>query len=103
MALLTDLEQPFGTTDEVLAISTREEHSYNVLTSAWYLPPCGNPKLLMTGTGTFGGFGRVSENPGPGLVVNHESYDGEDANTKGWDDNFYVWNPTAKTLTLQRS
>ncbi len=57
----------------------------------------------MTGTGTFGGFGRVSENPGPGLVVNHESYDGEGANTKGWDDNFYVWNPTAKTLTLQRS
>jgi len=37
----------FGDADEILAITSNEEHVYNAETEIWYLPEHGNPKQVL--------------------------------------------------------
>jgi hypothetical protein len=104
--VLSDLEQVdigglFGGSDEVFAITSDEEHAYNTRTEIWFLPNIGKPKTLLTLPGVYGRFSRAAAGKVPGVVVNRQTYDGLHADTKGTLEEFYVWSPEAKSLTLQ--
>jgi hypothetical protein len=43
----------FGGSDEIFAITSNEEHAYNVLTEICFLPERGSPKILIENQGTF--------------------------------------------------
>jgi hypothetical protein len=91
----------FGGSDEILAITSNEEHAYNVLTNIWLLPQRGEPKVLIENQGTFGKFsGRVAGET-PGVMISHQTYDGVDASTKGLVQQFYIWDSKTNSLTLR--
>jgi hypothetical protein len=92
----------FGGPEEIFAITSNEEHSYNTQTEVWLLPASGDPKLLLAISGDFGRFS--SQVPGgvAGMTVARQTYDGEHAETKGTVEEFYVWDSKSKLLTLQR-
>lgn len=91
--------RPFGGEDEILVVTSEEEHSYNVETELWYLPGNGKPKRLLWVRGVFQAFAPAGQVPG--VSISLQTYDGEHAETKGLVREFYVWDPRAKSLTVQ--
>ncbi len=91
----------FGGDDEILAIQSNEEHAYNSKTDMWVLPEHGPPKQLIDANATFGKFSKDS-GARPGVWISRQTYDGVHAETKGWADEFWVWDAKAKSLTLLR-
>lgn len=86
-----------GGKDELLAFASTEEHSYNDQTELWYLPPNGEPKLVLTVAGTFNHFTPY------GVVVSRQTYDGVHSQTKGTVEEQYVWDHDRQTMAVQQS
>jgi hypothetical protein len=84
----------FGGDDDILAITTNEEHSYNSTTDIWLLPEGGVPKRLFDGNATF----ELLPATDRGIRINRQTYDGEHAETKGWKAEFWLWDPAGKVL-----
>lgn len=103
MAFLQDVElgRPFGGTDEIFMISSWQEHVYNVETDVWYLPAEGKPRRILFDVGSFASFVNGPSTVPKGIVILHQTYDGVDADTKGWLQQFYAWDPATRTLTRQ--
>lgn len=98
----TEIGTLFGGTDEILAVTSVEKHSYNDQSEIWLLPEDGKPKLVLALDGSFR---TVAGNPSSvmrGITVERQIYDGVHAETKGTVQEFYVWDPKAKSLTLRR-
>jgi hypothetical protein len=91
----------FGGSDEVVAITSNEEHAYNAQTEIWLLPENGGPKLLAEVQGTFGKFHGSAPGEAPGVTVARQTYDGVHSETKGMVEEFYAWNAETKSLTLR--
>jgi hypothetical protein len=91
----------FGGDDEILAIQSNEEHSYNSRTDIWLLPERGAPKRLID---VGAKFGKVAKDPGtrPGIWISRQTYDGVHAETKGWEDEFWIWDAKNKSLALRQ-
>jgi hypothetical protein len=88
----------FGGSDEILAVTSTEEHAYNAMTEIWYLPMVGEPKVVLSSASTIEKF---SSGDDPGVTVKRETYDGVHAETKGRVPEFWAWNRSAKALTLR--
>jgi hypothetical protein len=97
-----ELGNLFGATDDILAITSNEEHSYNSSTDIWLLPERGEPRELIAANATLGKFSRVGRDARPGVWIKRQSYDGVHAETKGGVDEFWLWDPTKKSLALDR-
>lgn len=93
----------FGSGDEIFAISSEQEHAYNVQTEIWFLPEQGDPKRLLWSPGIFKGFVHGLAGKPPGVIVDRETYDGVHAKTKGRHREFYTWNSRIKSLTLSKA
>jgi len=93
-----DVGYLFGGSDEILVVTSPEEHAYNARTEIWYLPTVGEPKALLSTVSTVGKFFPGND---PGVTVERETYDGVRAETKGRVPEFWAWNRSAKTLTLR--
>jgi hypothetical protein len=87
-----------GGNDDILAVTSYEEHAYNTETDVWLLPAQGDPRVLVGITGGFRGF--IGRNPVRGVTMRRQTYDGEHAETKGIVIETYSWNPRTKMLTL---
>jgi hypothetical protein len=92
----------FGGTDDVLAIQSNEEHSYNSMTSVWLLPERGEPKGLIEDHATLGKFSTGGNNTRPGVSIRSQTYDGVNSATKGWATELWVWDSAKKSLTLEK-
>jgi hypothetical protein len=92
----------FGGSDDILAIQSNEEHSYNSMTSVWLLPERGGPKELIEDQATLGRFSRGGNNARPGVLINRQTYDGVNSATKGWATEFWAWDPAKKSLTPEK-
>jgi hypothetical protein len=55
----------FGGTDDILAVQSNEEHSYNSMASVWLLPERGEPKELIEDHASLGKFARGGNNVRP--------------------------------------
>jgi hypothetical protein len=91
----------FGGDDDILAVQSNEEHSYNSRTAIWLLPEHGAPKQLIDANATFGKFLKGSGTR-PGIWISRQTYDGVNAATKGWVDEFWVWDAKNKSLALRQ-
>jgi len=91
----------FGETDDVLAIQSNEEHSYNSRTSVWLLPERGGPKQLIEANAVLGKFSKGSNTARPGIWISRQNYDGVHSDTKGWVDEFWARDPARKSLILE--
>jgi hypothetical protein len=89
----------FGGPDEIFAITSNEEHSYNVRMEIWFLPEGGVPKSLFEIEGVYQKFAKRSARQAPGVTINRQTYDGVSAETKGWVAEFWKWDPQKKSLT----
>jgi hypothetical protein len=92
-----DLGPYLGGEDKILAVTSSEEHAYNVQTEIWLLPPEGAPKQLLSFPGAVDQFGS-SSGKRPGISVSRETYDGEHAETKGRVKEFWAWDAETKRL-----
>jgi len=92
----------FGRHDEIFALTSEEEHSYNDQTEIWFLPERGIPRLLLSIPGAFENFTSGAGGRVPGLTIARETYDGIHAETKGTVHEFYAWDRERKVLTLQK-
>ncbi len=92
----------FGGDDEIAAVSTVGEHSYDVRTALWLLPANGDPKQLAEVQGSLARFVNGNGGATPGVWINRETYDFEHAETKGHVPEFWEWLPTRKILTLRK-
>lgn len=88
----------FGGPDDILAIQSNEEHSYNSMLGIWVLPEHGNPQKLIEMNATLRRFSRGHNGARPGAWISRQTYDGAHAETKGWVDEFWVWDPARKSL-----
>ena len=91
-----------GGTDDLLVITSNEEHSYNSSTNIWLLPERGAPLSLIVVNATLGKFSKAGKHARPGVWLKRQSYDGVHAETKGWVDEFWVWDPANKSLTPEK-
>jgi hypothetical protein len=100
MAVLEGLElgDVFGTGDEILAITSTEEHAYNVNTTTWLLQKAGGLKKLMDVPGVFVKATKARDGARPGMLIRRQTYDGEHADTKGWVEEFWAWNRSQRSL-----
>jgi hypothetical protein len=89
----------FGGADDVLAVTSNEEHAYNARTDIWFLPEQGDPKQVLSVVGVFQTFS--NEGDPPGLVLARQTYDGVDSTTKGFVREEYAWDAIAKVLRLR--
>jgi len=92
----------FGGGDDILAVQSNEEHSYNSTADIWLLPHQGKPIELLEMNATISKFSKTGERTPPGVWIKRQTYDGVHAETKGWVDEFWVWNPAKKRLTSSR-
>lgn len=92
----------FGLSDEIFALTSNEEHSYNAQSEIWFLPVSGEPRLLLEIGGDYGKFSAETGGGAAGLTVARQTYDGVNAGTKGTADEFYVWDRGLKSLTLRK-
>ena len=92
----------FGQSDEIFAVTSNEEHSYNAQSEIWLLPASGEPRLLLAIGGDFEKFSPGASGGVPGVTVARQTYDGVRAETKGMVDEFYSWDSGAKSLTLRK-
>lgn len=90
----------FGGTDEMVAITSSEEHAYNGHTEIWFLPPIGVPKLVIDFPGTYKKFVKQVAAAKAGVIILREKYDGERAETKGRVEEFWQWNTEKKSLAV---
>ncbi len=88
----------FGSADEIVVITSNEEHAYNNQTEIWYLPPRGKPKRLIAAPGSRERFTDPASEQHPGVVLNRQAYDGVHSETKGTVRELYSWDGVAKTL-----
>jgi len=93
----------FGGNDEIAAVATVGEHSYDVKTALWLLPANGDPEQLAEVQGSLSRFVNGNGGSTPGVWINRETYDFEHAETKGHVPEFWEWDRTRKTLTLRKS
>jgi len=102
MAALEEFEfgDIFGTADKILAITSTEEHAYNVKTNVWLLQDNRIPKQLMDTPAVLLRPRRREGGRPAGLTIRRQTYDGLHAETKGWAEEFWIWDPTSKSLTL---
>ena len=84
------------------AITTEEEHGCNNQTRIWLLPVTGEPRQLCEGNATLSSFSQGTDGHGPGVLLKRETYDGVDASTKGFVDEFRKRDSAAQSLTLDR-
>jgi hypothetical protein len=91
----------FGSDDDILALQSNEEHSYNSTADIWLLPERGRPKRLIHANATIGNFIKNSGTR-PGIWIRRQTYDGVSAETKGWVDEFWVWDAKNKSLALRQ-
>jgi hypothetical protein len=98
----TEIGTLFGGTDEIFAVDSNEEHAYNDQTEIWFLPETGKPRVLLEFPGGFRKPTATTPGTAPGIIVDRQTYDGVNAETKGTVQEFYVWDPKAKSLTLQK-
>jgi hypothetical protein len=88
----------FGSADEVVAITSNEEHAYNSRTDVWFLPKQGDPKHVLS---VAGGFQALSDSrESPGLVVFRQTYDGVHSETKGFIREEYAWDTGSTVFRL---
>ena len=93
----------FGGSDEIFAVTSWEEHAYNVQTQIWLLPSNGTgPGQLLVLPGVFQRFSDGSSGSVAGVAVARQTYDGEHAETKGSTAEFYAWDSASKSLSLQK-
>lgn len=92
----------FGGSDEIVAIQSNEEHSYNSRSGMWLLPQRGDPRQLIDINATLGKFSRGGNKLPPGAWIRRQTYDGVHAETKGWVDEFWVRDTAKKSLTSER-
>jgi hypothetical protein len=90
----------FGGIDQVLVVTSEEEHAYNVQTEIWLLPMEGGPKRLLWFQGTVKGFVSSPAAPEPGVFISRQTYDGVHAETKGTATEFYAWDRARRSLIL---
>jgi hypothetical protein len=91
----------FGGKDELFGITATEEHVYNVETVIWLLSgDVTAPKEILRTEGVLRTF--ITHPGKQGVWIDHETYNGVDARTKGWIRQFWVWDAKRKALTLQR-
>lgn len=105
--VLSELEQVelgtlLGSSEEILAVTSTEEHAYNVQTVIWLLANHGVPKLLLRVPGVFGTFVNGERGDGPGVWISRETYDGVHAETKGRVNEFWAWDRQRKLLTVRK-
>lgn len=93
-----DMGRLFGGADEILAITTNEEHVYNDSTVVWLLRRRGAPKELLTVNGTIDEFSRAGAGDEPGVWISRETYDGTDSATKGHVREFWEWDAASEQL-----
>jgi hypothetical protein len=93
-----ELGDVFGTADEVLAITSTEEHAYNVNTTIWLLQKAGGPRKLMDVPGVLIKAAKARDGARSGALIRRQTYDGEHAETKGWVEEFWAWDPIQKSL-----
>ena len=100
---LEDIEvgRLFGGSDEIVAVQSNEEHSYNSQTDIWLLARQGAPRRLLTINATISKFSTGSNGAPPGVAIHRQTYDGIHAETKGWAEEFWVWDSANKSLTVQ--
>jgi hypothetical protein len=96
---LAQLGYLLGGRDEILAITTNEEHVYNARTMLWLLPDHGTPKQLLDVGGMVRKFLNGADGKPAGVWIDRQTYDGFHAETKGWAREFWKWNADTKTLT----
>ncbi len=101
---LEDIESGvlFGGSDEIVAVQSNWEHAYNSETDIWLLPAQGAPRHLLKLNATIGHFSAGSDSRPPGLKLQRQTYDGLNAETKGWVTKFWVWDRAHKSLMLQK-
>lgn len=90
----------FGGDDDIFAITSDDEHAYNVETEIWLLPRIGSPKRVLAFPGVYNQFSRAATGHPAGVLVSRETYDGEHAQTKGRMRQFWAWDSRTKTLSL---
>jgi hypothetical protein len=88
----------FGGSDEIFAVASEEEHSYNVETEIWLLPAHGKPELLLSIQGIFKHFSAEGVRQVPGVTIMRQTYDGVHSETKGAVKEFYRWDRIEKSL-----
>ncbi len=88
----------FGGKDEILAITSNEEHTYNARTDIWFLPVRGTAKHLVSSSSTIGRFSKAGSPPGAGVTLLTETYDGLHAETKGRVAQFFAWDAKERVL-----
>jgi hypothetical protein len=93
-----ELGDVFGTADEALAITSTEEHAYNVNTTIWLLQKAGGLKKLMDVPGVLIKPAKAHNGVRSGTLIRRQTYDGEHAETKGWVEEFWAWDPIQKSL-----
>ena len=95
----TEIGTLFGDPDEIFAVTSNEEHAYNVQTQIWLLPRAGKPKLLLAAPGVFQHFTDGAPGNAAGVMLALQTYDGVHADTKRSVEQFYAWDPSAQNLT----
>ena len=95
----TEIGTLFGSSDEIFAVTSNEEHAYNVQTQIWLLPRAGKPKLLLAAPGVFQHFTDGAPGNAAGVMLALQTYDGVHADTKRSVEQFYAWDPSAQNLT----
>jgi hypothetical protein len=93
----------FGGDDDIFALTSNEEHAYDVETEIWLLPPNGIPRRLLAFPGVYDRFNRAIGGRPAGVLVSRETYDGEHAETKGRIKQFWAWDSEKKTLNLSKN
>ncbi len=85
----------FGGSDDLLAITSSEEHAYNAQSIIWFLPKDGPPIEVLSIVGIIRAFFV------PGVAVGRQTYDGVNSETKGTVPETYLWDTKTKSLVLK--
>jgi hypothetical protein len=99
MAEVGDL---FGGAAEVFAVTTEEEHAYNVWTEIWLLPATGDAARVLAVRGVIDRFVKARAGVVAGVWIQRETYDGVHSQTKGRVSEFWEWDPNQRALTRRR-
>ncbi len=98
-----DIGYLFGGHDDIFAVTSTEEHAYNVDTEIWLLPERGHPKLLLAFAGIYEKSNRAEPGHPAGVTAARETYDGVHAEAKGRVQEFWVWNSQTQSLSNRTS
>ena len=87
-----------GESDILVGYTTTWEHAYSVQSSIWLLPDSGDPRLLLEVTGVLSKFIDGEHDVKPGVIVDVESYDGMNPQTKGRTRKMWIWDRGLKAF-----